>query len=649
MTSFEKDVLGRPADFRYRMLSRFIADAKYYKDNPSPRVLWSGDAKEHAENMIRLYDSFSADEAPEWVSRQEILDYAKDLGYDSLARKHREEGLDESGKRGSESRIRETDGGFYSVQELRDMFPEIEGRPVRWDPDLPEGESAPDVLEALSTVEREKIDEVLEAVSDFAIDDCSDDYDYEGLDSSIQSASLGFFEGLSEVQWAALTYVAHFEYEKQFDLMHDGEDEEDDEHWDDDQLDAFDDEEDLEESFAVIGENQLARAFLASDKGDQSMIKLTKEEKDEIADTIWDELEKFDDGFIVGLAEDFTCEDEDGISDLDLGDMKALIADEIVSRIETETGWTRDGYVKELNDLYRDQGYLKESVDQGTGRLEESIDGIDAEITALLRNGRRVREGISTAGLKVTYATVSPTKIYDTYKGPIIVRASINGLPSEFVFRAARSDDIWFTGVDCNSATIDGKRVDISNGGGQTHYALQIYTNVLKAAPKTGQKDFRFTGRVYSTSPVIPAFKKALQDLFKNGDLTHQFLKAVGCEDEKPLTEALTESIDDVKKTVHDKYCCDCGEEWEDDWDCAVDDECQNCGKVISPSDSATIVPGSEVADYFYGLLYGECDGDQKLAARKTELHFKEADDSFSPYDVLNALGTDEFKFEDLF
>ena len=87
----------------------------------------------------------------------------------------------------------------------------------------------------------------------------------------------------------------------------------------------------------------------------------------------------------------------------------------------------------------------------------------------------------------------------------------------------------------------------------------------------------------------------------------------------------------------------------EDDWDCAVDDECQNCGKVISPSDSATIVPGSEVADYFYGLLYGECDGDQKLAARKTELHFKEADDSFSPYDVLNALGTDEFKFEDLF
>lgn len=153
--------------------------------------------------------------------------------------------------------------------------------------------------------------------------------------------------------------------------------------------------------------------------------------------------------------------------------------------------------------------------------------------------GGRIREA-NVPGLKITYVTVSPTKIYDTYKGAIVVNASINGLPSEFVFQAARSDNIWFTGIDCNSATIDGERVHISNGGGQTHYALQIYTDVLKAAPKTGQKSFQWTGREYSTTPIIQAFKKALQDLFKKGDLTPQFLKAIGHKDEETLAEAVS-------------------------------------------------------------------------------------------------------------
>jgi hypothetical protein len=108
------------------------------------------------------------------------------------------------------------------------------------------------------------------------------------------------------------------------------------------------------------------------------------------------------------------------------------------------------------------------------------------------------------------------------------VKAKINGLSSEFVFEAARAGNIWFTGIDCNEAIINGKRTKISNGGGQTHYALQIFPNILKSAPNEKQKNFQWTGKEYSTAPIVPAFKKALQDLFKKGELTQSFMKAIG-------------------------------------------------------------------------------------------------------------------------
>ena len=134
----------------------------------------------------------------------------------------------------------------------------------------------------------------------------------------------------------------------------------------------------------------------------------------------------------------------------------------------------------------------------------------------------------TNAKLKITQVTVEPRKIYDTYKGGITVNAKINGFSSKFVFIAARSGDIWFTGVDCDDATINGKRTDISDGGGRTHYALRINTDVLKAAPNEKQKNFQWTGKEYSTAPIVPAFKEALQKLFQKGELTQSFLKAIG-------------------------------------------------------------------------------------------------------------------------
>ena len=136
-----------------------------------------------------------------------------------------------------------------------------------------------------------------------------------------------------------------------------------------------------------------------------------------------------------------------------------------------------------------------------------------------------IKEGIE---LKITKVTVYPTKIFDTYNRSIIVKAVINGFSSEFVFYTVREGNIWFAGIECDTATINGKRIDVTNGGSRTRPTLLISPDVLKSAPKVNQKNFQFTGQEYSTAPIVPVFKKTLQDLFKKGNLTQQFLKAIG-------------------------------------------------------------------------------------------------------------------------
>ncbi|TXG96149.1 MAG: hypothetical protein E6R08_10275 [Nevskiaceae bacterium] len=37
---------------------------------------------------------------------------------------------------------------------------------------------------------------------------------------------------------------------------------------------------------------------------------------------------------------------------------------------------------------------------------------------------------------------------------------------------------------------------------------------------------------------------------------------------------------------LNEYHCTHCGHEWEDEWTCACDDECPNCGAVMTPLDS---------------------------------------------------------------
>lgn len=128
---------------------------------------------------------------------------------------------------------------FYSQEELEDMFPGIADRAVRWDPDTwsdetknfaeDRGEHVPELMEALATINKRVIDEAVETATDYALDNETDDYDYEGLDGKLINEESGLLDGLSDLQAEALIYLAHFVYEEFDSGQHGEEVDEDDE------------------------------------------------------------------------------------------------------------------------------------------------------------------------------------------------------------------------------------------------------------------------------------------------------------------------------------------------------------------------------------------------------------------------------------
>lgn len=67
--------------FNYMLLSRLQSDCNYYLGNGnrySPH-LWAGNEKEQIEKMKELYNSFSDDKKPEWLTWEQILQYEKKM------------------------------------------------------------------------------------------------------------------------------------------------------------------------------------------------------------------------------------------------------------------------------------------------------------------------------------------------------------------------------------------------------------------------------------------------------------------------------------------------------------------------------------------------------------------------------------------
>ena len=65
----------------YRMLSRYKADCDYFLGNGNgyERHLYYGSVEEHCSQMQKLYDSFSEDEKPEWLSAEDIQKYKVEM------------------------------------------------------------------------------------------------------------------------------------------------------------------------------------------------------------------------------------------------------------------------------------------------------------------------------------------------------------------------------------------------------------------------------------------------------------------------------------------------------------------------------------------------------------------------------------------
>lgn len=66
---------------KYRLLDRMRTDCEYYLGNGGrcAKHLWSGNERDHIDNMKALWESFPEDKKPEWLSYEQILSYEKQM------------------------------------------------------------------------------------------------------------------------------------------------------------------------------------------------------------------------------------------------------------------------------------------------------------------------------------------------------------------------------------------------------------------------------------------------------------------------------------------------------------------------------------------------------------------------------------------
>jgi hypothetical protein len=75
------DILNYSDTFKYQLLSRLKSDCDYYLNygNRNKKALWAGDEIEQILVMKQLWNSFSHNEKPEWLTWNELLDYEKKI------------------------------------------------------------------------------------------------------------------------------------------------------------------------------------------------------------------------------------------------------------------------------------------------------------------------------------------------------------------------------------------------------------------------------------------------------------------------------------------------------------------------------------------------------------------------------------------
>ncbi len=70
------DVLNSGETFRYQLLSRMQMDCDYYlSSGKNQKHFWAGNEQNQIDTMIALWESFSEDKKPEWLTMEKIKEY----------------------------------------------------------------------------------------------------------------------------------------------------------------------------------------------------------------------------------------------------------------------------------------------------------------------------------------------------------------------------------------------------------------------------------------------------------------------------------------------------------------------------------------------------------------------------------------------
>lgn len=74
-------LLDSEPSFRYQLLSRMKQDCEYYLGygNRSRKALWAEDEATQIASMRAIWNSFSEEDKPEWLSLEDISNYAKEM------------------------------------------------------------------------------------------------------------------------------------------------------------------------------------------------------------------------------------------------------------------------------------------------------------------------------------------------------------------------------------------------------------------------------------------------------------------------------------------------------------------------------------------------------------------------------------------
>ena len=81
--------LSQDDEFRYQLLSRLQSDCDYYLGNGGGYAghLWAKNEAEQIETMKALWNSFSDEGKPEWLTWEQIEHYETDMGVEEDAQR----------------------------------------------------------------------------------------------------------------------------------------------------------------------------------------------------------------------------------------------------------------------------------------------------------------------------------------------------------------------------------------------------------------------------------------------------------------------------------------------------------------------------------------------------------------------------------